>query len=81
MKKKAKRTAYTVVDMEGGWGVGACVEGQNGYHPVEEYGPYTEVRAQQVVNKLNGRLGLAPKAIRDIVCSTMIGVRMSEPTA
>lgn len=70
--KKQKKIAYWVVDVPGGWGVGCVVEGENGYHPVEEYGPYVdETRAQGVVDRLNKRLGLGPVGVRRIVGSTM----------
>lgn len=80
MKKNA--VAYAVVDMPGGWGVGACREGEKGYHPVPAYGPYEgdngETRAQGIVDRLNERAGHGPhetfghkRAVRRIVGSTM----------
>ena len=60
---KAKRltTAYWVVNVTGGWGVGCVVETEPGYHPVDDYGPYNgregKARAQGIVDRLNERLG------------------------
>ena len=76
---KKKKTAYWVVDVPGGWGVACVVEGENGYHPVDDYGPYAEeAKAQGVVDRLNERLGHGPsdsaghkRTVRRIVGSTM----------
>lgn len=69
---KKPGTAYAVVDLPGGWGVGCCVEGEKGYHPVPDYGPYDDDdRAQGIVDRLNKRLGLDSVAVRRIVGSTM----------
>ena len=69
---KQKKSAYTVVDVPGGWGVACCVEGERGYHPVDEYGPYqNEETAKIVVDRLNKRLELGPVGVRRIVGSTM----------
>ena len=61
MKKQKKKSAYWVVDVPGGWGIACCVEGESGYHPVGDYGPYAgpegEKRAQGIVDRLNERLG------------------------
>lgn len=71
---KKPRTAYHAVDVPGGWGVAACVENEPGYHPVSDYGPYTEEsRAQSIVNALNARLGISKELAHRIVCSTMPG--------
>ena len=67
-----RRSCYWVVDVPGGWGVACVVEGERGYHPVEEYGPYTiEAHAQGVVDRLNARMGIDPVRARRIVASTM----------
>ena len=69
---KQKKSAYWVVDVSGGWGVACCVEGERGYHPVDEYGPYqNEETAKIVVDRLNKRLELGPVGVRRIVGSTM----------
>ena len=82
MSKRTQRIAYWVVDVTGGWGVAACKEGEGGYHPVPEYGPYPEEsRAQGVVDRLNLRAGLGPTAVRGIVRSTMPQLAPPELTA
>ncbi len=79
---KRKKSAYWVVDVPGGWGIACCVEGEGGYHPVDDYGPYAgaegEKRAQGIVDRLNERLGYGPsntfghkRVVRRIVGSTM----------
>lgn len=71
-KSKVARTAYALVEVPGGWGVAACVQGEKGYHPVPDYGPYKEEsRAQGVVDRLNARLGCSRAQARLIVHSTM----------
>ncbi len=81
-KNKRLTTAYWVVDVPGGWGVACVVEGEEGYHPVADYGPYKgtkgEKHAQGIVDRLNERLGHGPAdtaghklAVRRIVGSTM----------
>jgi hypothetical protein len=70
-----KKIAYVVVDMPGGWGVAACREHENGYHPVGDYGPYEdETKAQGVVDRLNARAGVSSIRARKIVMSTMHGI-------
>ena len=81
-KAKKLTTAYWVVDVPGGWGVGCCVEGEKGYHPVPDYGPYKgkkgRAHTRGIVDRLNERLGHGPAdtyghiaSVRHIVASTM----------
>jgi hypothetical protein len=66
--------AYVVVEVVGGWGVAACVRGEDGYHPVPEYGPYaTDGEARGVVDRLNERLGVSARDAAIIIASTMKG--------
>jgi len=71
-----------------GWSVACCVEGESGFHPVPDYGPYAgdegQKRAQGIVDRLNERLGHGPpdsvghkRAVRRIVRSTMPMSRVS----
>ena len=71
-----------------GWSVACCVEGEAGFHPVPEYGPYPgpegEKRAQGIVDRLNERLGYGPsnsvghkRTVRRIVGSTMLMSRVA----
>jgi hypothetical protein len=81
VRKLQKRNA-------GGWSVACCVESECGFHPVPEYGPYPgsegEKRAQEIVDRLNERLGYGPaesvghkRTVRRIVGSTMPMPRVS----
>lgn len=81
-KSKKPSGAYWVIDVPGGWGVTACVEGEKGHHPVPDYGPYPgkagQHRAQGIVDRLNEQLGHGPcdtaghrLSVRRVVGSTM----------
>ena len=65
--------AYVLIDVSsGGYGVACCVEGEKGYHPVPDYGPYMdEKHTQGVVDRLNERLGVSKDEAHRIVLSTM----------
>jgi hypothetical protein len=77
MAKPTPKSAYWVVDVPGGWGVAAVVQGEEGYHPVPDYGPYEdERRAQVTVDSLNARLGVTKVRAHLIVRSTMPALRM-----
>jgi hypothetical protein len=66
------RVAYTTVEGPKGWTVAACREGEDGYHPVPDYGPYAdEAHARGIVDRLNTRLGLDKVTAFKIVVSTM----------
>jgi hypothetical protein len=85
--KKVKKltTAYWVVDVPGGWGVACCVEGERGYHPVDDYGPYKgkkgKLHAEGIVGRLNERLGHGPAGTYGHITSVrrVVGSTMSEP--
>ena len=73
--------AYVVVPVaeHGKFRIGACVRGENGYHPVDDYGPYEdEKKAQGVVDRLNERLGVSRKAAMGVVRSTMIAAVLGD---
>jgi hypothetical protein len=73
---KQKKSAYCVVNVPGGWGVACCVQDEDGYHPVPEYGPYNdEARAQVIVDSLNVRAGITKVRAYKIVRSTMPALR------
>lgn len=68
------RVAYTVVPLDQRrFAIGCCVRGEQGYHPVDDYGPYVdEARAQGVVDRLNARIRVSPAQAKRIVQSTMV---------
>lgn len=67
-----KKVAYAATDVEGGWGVSICVQGENGHRPVADYsGPYTVEEAEGIADRLNKRLGLDEGEAKMIVLSTM----------
>jgi hypothetical protein len=69
---KQKKSAYCVIEVPGGFGVACCVQDEDGYHPVPEYGPYNdEARAQVIVDSLNVRAGITKVRAHKIVRSTM----------
>lgn len=73
-KGTTKRVAYTTVEVSHGrFGIACCVEGEKGYHPVPDYGPYDdEKRAELIARNLNTRLAhVTPKEALRIVLSTM----------
>lgn len=70
--KSTKKVAYVAADVDGGWGVSLCVQGENGHRPVADYaGPYTVETAEGIAERLNRRLGLDESQVRLIVLSTM----------
>jgi len=77
--ENGKAVAYTVVLLDKpaapdkAWGIGIAVEDENGYRPVNEYGPYTEERARMVAKNLNTRIGLTDEEVWKIVASSMRG--------
>lgn len=71
-KAQTTRVAYTTIQGPLGWTVAICREGENGYRPVPDYGPYTEeAHTQGIVDRLNARLGLDKATVFKIVASTM----------
>jgi hypothetical protein len=72
---KTPRSAYALIDDIDSWSIGACVEGEPGYHPVPEYKPFkNRSHMQLIVDRLNERLGLSKVTASKIVHSTMRAV-------
>ena len=68
----AKKVAYVAADVDGGWAVSICVQGENGHRPVQNYsGPYTVEVAEGIASRLNRRLGLDEGQARMIILTTM----------
>lgn len=67
-----RRVAYAVTTEDGSkWGVGVVFEGQSGYRPVPEYGPYEdEARAEGIVERLNARIGVDVQTALSITATT-----------
>jgi hypothetical protein len=73
---EGKRIAYVAVLLDksegGGWGIGIAVEDQDGYHPVQTYGPFAEhTRARDIVEALNKELGLTKEEAWLVAASSM----------
>lgn len=70
--KDQNRIAYTTIVGPKGWTIAVCREGENGYRPVPDYGPYKdEAHARGVADRLNVRLGVDQETAFKIVASTM----------
>lgn len=63
--------AYAAVPMKGGWGIGVCIRHQQGYRPVDSYGPYPEERATEIAAKFNKNLKHTPREAAIIIATTM----------
>jgi hypothetical protein len=67
-----KLMAYAEVTDDGrDWYIGCIVDGDQGYRPVSDYGPYDEARARGVVERLNERIHVSPKLATEIVARSM----------
>lgn len=75
-----KPVAYVAADVDGGWGVSICVQGEAGHRPVQDYsGPYTAERAEGIASRLNRRLGLDEGQARMIILTTMPSFHQTRP--
>lgn len=76
MLPSGKRVAYTTIPCLGGdgtlFGVGLCVEGEQGYRMVSTYVPKVdESHIDGIVDRLNSRLGISKVEASKILISTM----------
>jgi hypothetical protein len=69
-----KRVAYSTTTEDGeSWGIGIVTEGESGYRPVADYGPYDEKRAEGVAERLNLRINVDKATAHKIIASSMVG--------
>lgn len=72
LKVGGKLTAYVAVTDDGQrWYIGVVVDGDVGYRPVSDYGPYDEERAEGVAARLNARINVDPRTAAAIIARSM----------
>jgi len=71
MKIDTRRYAVTPVVVPNGWNLGKAVWYDKGYIPLSGRTFETEVKAQEMANELNAKLGWSKEQVYEIIMSSM----------